>query len=66
MKYLRPSKEDNWEVFQRVANGGGYYRPRDQRSIFDIMYDVINKNLSGLEFKSNDLEGIKELYFRNG
>lgn len=58
-------KRDNWEVFQRVVNGGGY-QPRDRRSIFDIMYDIIDKHLNGLECKSNDVEGIKELYFRNG
>ena len=65
MKYLRPSKEDNWEVFQRVANGGGYYRPRDQHSIFDIIYDIVDKHLKGLECE-HSIDGIKELYFKNG
>lgn len=64
MKYLRPSKEDNWEVFQRVANGGGYY-PKDRYSIFDIIYDIIDKQLKGLECE-HSVDGIKELYFRNG
>lgn len=64
MKYVRPSKEDNWEVFQRVANGGGYY-PKDRYSIFDIIYDVIEKHMSGLECE-HSMDGIKELYFKNG
>lgn len=64
MKYLRPSKEDNWEVFQRVANGGGYY-PKDRYSIFDIIYDIVDKQLKGLECK-HSVDGIKELYFKNG
>ena len=65
MKYLRPSKEDNWEVFQRVANGGGYYCPRDRHSIFDIIYDIVDKQLKGLECE-HSVDGIKELYFKNG
>lgn len=60
----RKYKRDNWEVFQRVANGGGY-QSRDRHSIFDVMYDIINKHLKGLECE-HSIDGIKELYFKNG
>ena len=55
-------KKDNWEVFQRVANDDGY-QPRDRHSIFDIIYDVIEKHISGLECE-HSIDGIKELYFK--
>lgn len=54
-------KKSHWEVFQRVVNDGNYYSPRDKYSIFD----VIDKHLNGLTCK-HSVDGIKELYLRNG
>ena len=63
-KYVR--KEENWETFNLFLNHKIEYAPRTRQSIFDIIYDIVDKHLSGLEFKSKDVDGIKELYFRNG
>ena len=64
-KYIRPTKEEDWETFNLFLNREIGYRPAKQ-SIYDIISDVVYKHLSGLEFKSKDVDGIKELYFRNG
>lgn len=61
---MHPTKKDNWEVFQRVANGCGYY-PKDRYSIFDIIYDIVDKHMNGLTCE-HSVDGIKELYFKNG
>ncbi len=63
-KYVR--KEENWETFNLFLNREIGYEPRTRQSIFDIVYDVMCKHFNGLEFKSEDVDGIKELYFRNG
>lgn len=62
-KYVR--KEENWETFNLFLNREIGYKPARQ-SIFDIIYDIVDKHFSGLEFKSEDVDGIKELYFKNG
>lgn len=62
-KYIR--KEENWETFNLFLNREIGYRPARQ-SIYDIIYDIVSKHLDGLEFKSEDVDGIKELYFKNG
>ena len=62
-KYVR--KEENWETFNLFLNREIGYKPARQ-SIFDIIYDIVDKHFSGLEFKSKDVDGIKELYFKNG
>jgi hypothetical protein len=62
-KYVR--KEENWETFNLFLNREIGYKPARQ-SIFDIIYDIVDKHLNGLEFKSEDVDGIKELYFKNG
>lgn len=62
-KYIR--KEENWETFNLFLNHEIGYRPARQ-SIFDIVYDVMCKHYNGLELKSEDVDGIKELYFKNG
>ena len=61
--YVR--KEENWETFNLFLNREIGYQPARQ-SIFDIIYDIMCKHFNGLEFKSEDVDGIKELYFRNG
>ena len=63
-KYVR--KEENWETFNLFLNREIGYTPRTRQSIFDIVYDVMCKHYNGLEFKSEDVNGIKELYFKNG
>ena len=63
-KYVK--KEENWETFNLFLNRKIKYTPRTRQSVFDILYDVIDKNLNGLKFKSKDINGVKELYFRNG
>jgi hypothetical protein len=62
--YVR--KEENWETFNLFLNHKIEYTPRTRQSIFDIVYDVMCKRSNGLEFKSEDVDGIKELYFKNG
>lgn len=62
-KYVR--KEENWETFNLFLNREIGYKPARQ-SIFDIIYDIVDKHLNGLEFKSEDVDGVKELYFKNG
>ena len=62
----RKYKEENWETFNLFLNRKTGYTPRTRQSIFDIVYDVICKHFNGLEFKSEDVDGVKELYFRNG
>lgn len=62
-KYVR--KEENWETFNLFLNREIGYKPARQ-SIFDIIYDIVDKHFNGLEFKSEDVDGIKELYFKNG
>ena len=62
-KYVR--KEKNWETFNLFLNREIGYMPARQ-SIFDIVYDVMCKHYNGLEYKSKDVDGIKELYFKNG
>ena len=62
----RKYKEEEWETFNLFLNREIGYMPRTRQSIFDIISDVVYKHLSGLEFKSKDVDGIKELYFRNG
>lgn len=61
--YVR--KEENWETFNLFLNHEIGYKPARQ-SIFDIIYDIMCKHYNGLEFKSEDVDGIKELYFKNG
>ena len=63
-KYIR--KEEDWETFNLFLNRKIGYTPRTRQSIFNVIYDVIDKNLNGLKFKSKDIDGVKELYFRNG
>ena len=63
-KYIR--KEEDWETFNLFLDHKIEYTPRTRQSIFNILYDVIDKNLNGLKFKSKDINGVKELYFRNG
>lgn len=60
-KYIR--KEENWETFNLFLNREIGYTPRTRQSIFDIIYDIVSKNLDGLEFKSED---VNEVYFKNG
>ena len=62
--YIR--KEEDWKTFNLFLDHKIEYTPRTRQSIFDIIYDVIDKNLNGLKFKSKDIDGVKELYFRNG
>ena len=62
-KYIR--KEENWETFNSFLNREIGYKPARQ-SIFDIIYDIMCKHYNGLELKSEDVDGIKELYFKNG
>lgn len=62
-KYIR--KEKNWETFDLFLNREIGYKPARQ-SIYDIIYDVVYKHLNGLELKSENVDGIKELYFKNG
>lgn len=62
----RKYKEENWETFNLFLNRKTGYTPRTRQSIFDIIYDIVSKHLDGLEFKSEDVDGIKELYFKNG
>lgn len=62
-KYIR--KEENWETFNLFLNREIGYKPARQ-SIFDIIYDIMCKHYNGLELKSENVDGIKELYFRNG
>ena len=62
-KYIR--KEENWETFNLFLNHEIGYRPARQ-SIFDIIYDIMCKHYNGLELKSENVDGIKELYFKNG
>lgn len=62
--YIR--KEEDWETFNLFLNRKIGYTPRTRQSIFNVIYDVIDKNLNGLKFKSKDIDGVKELYFRNG
>ena len=62
-KYVR--KEKNWETFNLFLNREIGYMPARQ-SIFDIVYDIMCKRFNGLEYKSEDVDGIKELYFKNG
>ena len=63
-KYIR--KEEDWETFNLFLDHKIEYTPRTRQSIFNVIYDVIDKNLNGLKFKSKDIDGVKELYFRNG
>ena len=63
-KYIR--KEEDWETFNLFLNRKIGYTPRTRQSIFNVIYDIIDKNLNGLKFKSKDIDGVKELYFRNG
>ena len=63
-KYIR--KEEDWETFNLFLDHKIEYTPRTRQSIFNVIYDVIDKNLNGLKFKSKDINGVKELYFRNG
>lgn len=63
-KYIK--KEEDWETFNLFLNRKIEYTPRTRQSIFNVIYDVIDKNLNGLKFKSKDIDGVKELYFRNG
>lgn len=58
-------KHENWETFNLFLNREIGYKPARQ-SIFDIIYDIVDKHFNGLEFKSEDVDGIKELYFKNG
>lgn len=62
-KYVR--KEENWETFNLFLNRKIGYKPARQ-SIYDIIYDVVYKHLNGLELKNENVDGIKELYFKNG
>ena len=62
-KYVR--KEKNWETFNLFLNREIGYMPARQ-SIFDIVYDIMCKHYNGLELKSENVDGIKELYFKNG
>ena len=62
----RKHKEENWETFNLFLDRKIEYTPRTRQSIFNVIYDVIDKNLNGLKFKSKDIDGVKELYFRNG
>ena len=64
--YIR-KKEEDWETFNLFLDHKIEYTPRTRQSVFDVLYDVIDKNLNGgLKFKSKDIDGVKELYFRNG
>ena len=64
-KYIR--KEEDWESFNLFLDHKIVYTPRTRQIVFDVLYDVIDKNLNGgLKFKSKDIDGVKELYFRNG
>ena len=62
--YIR--KEEDWKTFNLFLDHKIEYTPRTRQSIFNVIYDVIDKNLNGLKFKSKDIDGVKELYFRNG
>lgn len=62
--YIR--KEENWETFNLFLNHKTGYTPRTRQSIYDIIYDVVYKHLNGLELKNENVDGIKELYFKNG
>ena len=64
-KYIRPTKEEEWETFNLFLNREIGYKPARQ-SIYDVIYDVVYKHLNGLKLKSEDVDGIKELYFKNG
>ena len=61
----RKYKEENWETFNLFLNREIGYMPARQ-SIFDIVYDIMCKHYNGLELKSENVDGIKELYFKNG
>lgn len=61
----RKYKEENWETFNLFLNREIGYKPARQ-SIYDIIYDVVYKHLNGLELKNENVDGIKELYFKNG
>ena len=65
-KYIRPTKEENWETFNLFLNRETGYMPRTRQSIFDIIYDIMCKHYNGLELKNENVDGIKELYFKNG